>query len=170
VTKPRLVRIVLTLAITGGCLAYIFWQLDIRRTLDILVHSHLGWFFGAIAVMLGGVPPMAFRWQKLLQARGIRESLGWLNRAYLVSYTAGQVLPSAVGGDASRVALPAVAVAKKRPMKRMKISRKTSMERKKPRSRCGFPSQSIRSPGEISKLTRRSVRRPATAGPSAHRL
>src|SRR5207237_8497044 len=103
VTKPRLVRIVLTLAITGGCLAYIFWQLDIRRTLDILVHSHLGWFFGAIAVMLGGVPPMAFRWQKLLQARGIRESLGWLNRAYLVSYTAGQVLPSAVGGDASRV-------------------------------------------------------------------
>ena len=44
--------------------------------------------------MLGGVPPMAYRWQKLLEARGIRESLGWLNRAYLVSYTAGQVLPT----------------------------------------------------------------------------
>ncbi|HEX9141139.1 MAG TPA: lysylphosphatidylglycerol synthase transmembrane domain-containing protein, partial [Gaiellaceae bacterium] len=29
--------------------------------------------------------------------------LGWLMRAYLVSYTAGQVLPTAVGGDASRV-------------------------------------------------------------------
>ncbi len=101
--QGRLVRIVLTLTLTGACLAYILWQLDIGRTLDILVHSHLGWFFGAIAVMLGGVPPMAFRWQKLLEARGIREGLGWLNRAYLTAYTAGQVLPSAVGGDAYRI-------------------------------------------------------------------
>jgi uncharacterized membrane protein YbhN (UPF0104 family) len=54
-------------------------------------------------VMLAGVPPMAFRWQQLLEARGVRERLGWLIRAYLVSYTAGQVLPTAVGGDASRV-------------------------------------------------------------------
>src|SRR5256884_1977900 len=46
---------------------------------------------------------MAWRWQRLLRARGIRESLGWLNRAYFVSYTAGQVLPTAVGGDASRI-------------------------------------------------------------------
>ncbi len=102
-TRTRVVRIVLTLTLTGGCLAYILWQLDIGRTLDILVHSHLGWFFGAIVVMLGGVPPMAFRWQKLLEARGVREGFGWVNRAYLVSYTAGQVLPSAVGGDASRI-------------------------------------------------------------------
>jgi len=46
---------------------------------------------------------MAYRWQTLLEARGIRERLPWLMRAYLVSYTAGQVLPTAVGGDASRV-------------------------------------------------------------------
>jgi glycosyltransferase 2 family protein len=93
----------MTLAITGVCLAYILWQLDVGRTVDILVHSHLGWFVGALAIMLGGVPPMAFRWQKLLEARAIRESLAWLNRTYLVSYTAGQVLPSAVGGDAYRI-------------------------------------------------------------------
>jgi hypothetical protein len=103
VTRARLVRVVLTLAVTGACLAYILWQLDIRRTGDILVHSDLGWFLGALAVMLGGVPPMAFRWQKLLEARGVREGLAWLNRAYLVSYTAGQVLPTAIGGDASRI-------------------------------------------------------------------
>jgi hypothetical protein len=102
-TRRRVVRVVLTLAITGGCLAYILWQLDVRRTLDILVHSHLGWFLGAVAIMIGGVPPMAFRWQKLLQAHGVRDGLGWLTRTYLVSYTAGQVLPSAVGGDAYRV-------------------------------------------------------------------
>ena len=46
---------------------------------------------------------MAYRWQKLLEARGVRERLPWLMRAYLVSYTAGQVLPTAVGGDASRI-------------------------------------------------------------------
>src|SRR6266542_5704099 len=102
-TKRRTVRVVLTLAVTGLCLAYILWQLDVGRTADILVHSNLAWFAGAVLVMLAGVPPMAFRWQKLLQARGIQESLAWLNRAYLVSYTAGQVLPTAVGGDASRI-------------------------------------------------------------------
>ncbi len=102
-TTKRLVRVALTLAVTGACLAYILWQLDVGRTADILVHSDLGWFFGALAVMLGGVPPMAYRWQKLLEARGVRERFAWLNRAYLVSYTAGQVLPTAIGGDASRV-------------------------------------------------------------------
>jgi glycosyltransferase 2 family protein len=102
-TRKRLVRVLLTLAVTGGCLAYILWQLDVRKTAHILVHSQLGWFAGAIAVMLGGVPPMAFRWQKLLGARGVHERLRWLIRSYLVSYTAGQVLPTAVGGDASRV-------------------------------------------------------------------
>ena len=97
------VRLALTLALTGGCLAYILWQLDVGRTAHIVAHSHLGWFFGALAIMVGGVAPMAFRWQKLLEARGLRESYGWCVRAYFVSYTAGQVLPSAVGGDASRI-------------------------------------------------------------------
>jgi uncharacterized membrane protein YbhN (UPF0104 family) len=103
VSRGLALRLGLTLAITGACLAYILWQLDISRTADIVLHSHLGWFFGALAIMIGGVPPMAFRWQKLLEARSVRESFGWLTRAYFVSYTAGQVLPSAVGGDASRI-------------------------------------------------------------------
>jgi uncharacterized membrane protein YbhN (UPF0104 family) len=102
-TRKLLVRVVLTLIVTGGCLAYILWQLNVRRTAHILVHSNIGWFAGSVAVMLSGVPPMAYRWQKLLAARGVHETLGWLTRSYLVSYTAGQVLPTAVGGDASRV-------------------------------------------------------------------
>jgi len=103
VKRRTAIRLGLTLAITGGCLAYILWKLDVSRTADILVHSHLGWFFGALAIMIGGVPPMAFRWQKLLEARGVHEGFAWLNRAYFVSYAAGQVLPSALGGDASRI-------------------------------------------------------------------
>jgi uncharacterized protein (TIRG00374 family) len=69
----------------------------------ILVHANLLWLAGAVAVMAVGVPPMAWRWQRLLRARGVHERLGWLNRAYFVSYTAGQVLPTAVGGDAARI-------------------------------------------------------------------
>jgi uncharacterized protein (TIRG00374 family) len=102
-TRSRAIRIALTLLVTGGCLAYLLWKLDISRTVHILVHANLGWFLAAVAVMAAGVPPMAWRWQKLLAARGVQEGLPWLNRAYFVSYTAGQVLPTAVGGDASRV-------------------------------------------------------------------
>jgi glycosyltransferase 2 family protein len=103
VKRRTAIRLGLTLLITAACLGYILWQLDIHKTADIVVHSKLGWFFGAVAIMIGGVPPMAFRWQRLLAARGVDESFAWCNRAYFVSYTAGQVLPSAVGGDASRI-------------------------------------------------------------------
>ena len=47
--------------------------------------------------------PMAWRWQRLLRARGIPDDLSWLVRAYFVSYTAGQVLPTSIGGDAARI-------------------------------------------------------------------
>ena len=46
---------------------------------------------------------MAWRWGRLLRVRGIHERLCWLVRAYFVAYTAGQVLPTAVGGDAVRI-------------------------------------------------------------------
>ena len=102
-TRGRALRILVTLVVTGACLAYILWQLDVTRTVRILVHADLAWFAGAFAVMVIGVPPMAWRWQQLLAARGMHERLPWLNRAYFVAYTAGQVLPTAVGGDASRI-------------------------------------------------------------------
>jgi uncharacterized protein (TIRG00374 family) len=47
--------------------------------------------------------PMAWRWQWLLRARGVEDRLGWLTRAYFVSYAAGQILPTSVGGDAVRI-------------------------------------------------------------------
>src|SRR6058998_1528588 len=53
--------------------------------------------------MILSVWPMAWRWQQLLHARGIRDRLPWLVRAYFVAYTAGQLLPTAVGGDAVRI-------------------------------------------------------------------
>jgi uncharacterized protein (TIRG00374 family) len=38
-----------------------------------------------------------------MRAQGMDDTFTWLTRAYLVSYTASQVLPTSIGGDAMRV-------------------------------------------------------------------
>ena len=101
--KRRSVRLAATLVVTGLCTAYIVWKINISQTLHILVHASLGYFLGAVAIMILSVWPMAWRWQQLLGARGIHDRLSWLVRAYFVAYTAGQILPTAVGGDAVRI-------------------------------------------------------------------
>ena len=101
--KRRLIRLSGTLVVTGLCLAYIVWKIDIRQTVHVLVHAQFGYFAASVAIVVVSVWPMAWRWQKLLDAKGIHDRLGWLTRAYFVSYTAGQVLPTAVGGDAVRI-------------------------------------------------------------------
>jgi uncharacterized protein (TIRG00374 family) len=101
--QKRSIRVAVTLAVTGLCTAYIVWKIDISQTLHILAHANVGYFLGAVAIMVISVWPMAWRWQRLLEARGIRDRLAWLVRAYFVAYTAGQILPTAVGGDAVRI-------------------------------------------------------------------
>jgi len=101
--KRRLIRLSGTLVVTGLCLAYIVWKIDIRGTVHVLVHAQFAYFAAAVAIVVVSVWPMAWRWQKLLDAKGIHDRLGWLTRAYFVSYTAGQILPTAVGGDAVRI-------------------------------------------------------------------
>ena len=101
--RRRAIRLAGTLVVTGLCAAYIFWKIDVGRTAHILVHASLGYFLGAVAIMVVSVWPMAWRWQQLLAAKGIRDRLSWLVRAYFVAYTGGQVLPTAVGGDAVRI-------------------------------------------------------------------
>ena len=99
----KAVRVVATLAITGLCTAYIVWKIDIGRTAHVLAHARAGWWLAAVAIMVASVWPMAWRWQRLLAARGVHDSLGRLVRTYFVGYAAGQVLPTALRGDASRI-------------------------------------------------------------------
>ena len=101
--KNRTLRLVATLAVTGLCTAYLVWKIDLSKTLHLLAHAEIGYFLAAVAIMIGSVWPMAWRWQQLLRARGIDDRLSWLTRAYFVAYTAGQLLPTAVGGDAVRI-------------------------------------------------------------------
>ena len=99
----RSTRIALTLVLTGLALAYLVWKVDLGTTIDVLLDADLAWFALAVAIMVGTVPLMAVRWRWLLRAQGIDDRMTWLTRTYFTSYTAGQVLPTAIGGDAWRV-------------------------------------------------------------------
>jgi glycosyltransferase 2 family protein len=99
----RPLRVGLTLFVTALCAAYVVWKIDVGRTVEILGDTHLGYFLLALTITVSTTWPMALRWKWLLDAKGIHDRLGWLTRAYFVSYAAGQVLPTAVGGDAARI-------------------------------------------------------------------
>ncbi|HZR95173.1 MAG TPA: lysylphosphatidylglycerol synthase transmembrane domain-containing protein [Gaiellaceae bacterium] len=96
-------RALATLVVTGLCTAYILWKIDLGTTGRVLADAHVGWWLLSLAIMVLSVWPMAWRWQRLLAARGVHESLGRLVRTYFVGYAAGQVLPTSLGGDASRI-------------------------------------------------------------------
>ncbi len=101
--RRRLIRLLATLVVTGLATAYIVWKIDVSRTAHILVHASVWYFLGAVAITIGSVWPMAWRWQQLLAAKGIHDRLSWLVRAYFVAYTGGQLLPTSMGGDAVRI-------------------------------------------------------------------
>jgi glycosyltransferase 2 family protein len=99
----RIVRPLATILFTGLATAYLVWKVDVGTTADVLRETS-GWWFGlAVAIMILTTVPMALRWRWLLASQGMRERLPWLTRAYLVAYTAGQILPTSLGGDAVRI-------------------------------------------------------------------
>jgi len=99
----RRTRQVGTIVLTLAALGYLVWKIDLGTTLDVLRAANLAWFALSVAIMVFTVPVLASRWGWLLAAHGIRERVPWLTRTYFVAYTAGQVLPTSLGGDAVRV-------------------------------------------------------------------
>ena len=99
----RSTRIALTLVFTGLAIGYLVWKVDLGETVDTLLDANPWWFALSVAIMIGTALPMALRWQWLMRAQAMEDTFAWLTRAYLVSYTASQVLPTSIGGDAMRV-------------------------------------------------------------------
>jgi len=99
----RRTRQVGTLVLTAVAIAYLVWKVDLGMALDVLADTNLAWFALAAAIMVFTVPVLALRWGWLLASHAIHERVPWLTRAYFVAYTAGQVLPTSLGGDAVRV-------------------------------------------------------------------
>jgi len=99
----RHARRVGTIVLTAAAIAYLVWKINLSTTLDVLADTNLAWFALSFSIMFLTVPVLAARWGWLLRAHGIEERIRWLTRAYFVAYTAGQVLPTSLGGDAVRV-------------------------------------------------------------------
>jgi glycosyltransferase 2 family protein len=99
----RWLRVAGTLLVTSLAVAYILSKVDLGKTVDIITSASVPWLVLSASLTLITVPPMAWRWQQLLRVRGVQEDVRWLTRTYFVSYAVGQVLPTSVGGDASRI-------------------------------------------------------------------
>jgi uncharacterized protein (TIRG00374 family) len=99
----RASRAVLALVVSALCVWYIVSRIDFGTTGHVLSHSNRWEVAAAFAILVLALVPLSWRWQRLLAARGIDERFGWLLRAYFVSYTASQVLPTSLGGDAMRI-------------------------------------------------------------------
>lgn len=121
----RPLRTVLQVAVSGGLIAVLLWQIDVAHTVDLIAGSKPAYLAGALAIFLLTTWAMAWRWQLLLASKGIEEPLGWLTRVYFVGYAAGQVLPTALGGDAVRI----VEHARRRPTARGEAAGAVLMER-----------------------------------------
>jgi uncharacterized protein (TIRG00374 family) len=99
----RPLKVFATLLVTALAVAYILSKVDLGKTKDILTAASVPWVLVSAVLTVVTVPPMAWRWQRLLDVRGVQERVSWLMRTYFVSYAVGQVLPTSVGGDASRI-------------------------------------------------------------------
>jgi uncharacterized protein (TIRG00374 family) len=121
----RWLRIGLQLAVSGGLLAYLLWKIDLGVTLSYIRSSNPAYLVGAIAIFIATFWPMAWRWQLLLASKGIHEPLGWLGKLYLIGYSASQVLPTGIGGDAVRI----LEHARRRPRKKGEVAGAVIMER-----------------------------------------
>ncbi len=126
-TRPvnRSLRIALQVAVSLAVLAILLVQIDVSRTVDLVRASDLAPLGLALAIFVATTWLMAWRWQLLLRSKGIDEPIGWLTRLYFVSYAAGQVLPTAVGGDAVRI----VEHARRRPDVRAEAAGAVLLER-----------------------------------------
>ncbi|HZT84213.1 MAG TPA: lysylphosphatidylglycerol synthase transmembrane domain-containing protein [Gaiellaceae bacterium] len=101
--RRRAVRAAAIVLVTGLAVAYILWRIDLRRTAHVLAHAHVAWWLLSCGIWIAVVWPLAWRWRILLAARGVQERLGWCVRTLFVSFAAAQVLPTSLGGDASRI-------------------------------------------------------------------
>jgi glycosyltransferase 2 family protein len=125
VNIDRRLRITLQLLVSGGVIAYLLWQIDVGRTVDLIRSSNGLDLLAAFLIFVATTWGMAWRWQTLLASKGIQEPLGWLTKLYFVGYAASQVLPTSIGGDAVRIA----AHARRRPDAKGEAAAAVLMER-----------------------------------------
>ena len=121
----RPVKLTIQVLVSGGIIALLLWQIDLEQTAEIIRESRWGYVLAAFLLLIATTWLMTWRWYALLAARGVHEPFSWLLGMYFVSYAAGQVLPTAVGGDAVRI----IEHARRRPEARATAAASVFMER-----------------------------------------
>ena len=96
------------LILSAGLIAFLFYTVDLQDAFTTLTITNPVYLIAALLIAFGDRILMAYKWNILLQARGINISLWHVTSTYLITTFLGLFLPATVGGDALR----AYAVAK----------------------------------------------------------
>ena len=92
----------LRLILSGGLLLFLLSTVDLQQTITALQHSNGYFLLVALVVALVDRVLMAYKWNILLKAKGIRIPLLNLTATYIKTTFLGLFLPATVGGDALR--------------------------------------------------------------------
>ena len=97
------IRTIARVLISAGLLTVLLVLCKPRAVWQCARAASLPLLAGALAVYLGSMLLVAWRWQLLLRADGVRVSLLRLTRYYLIGFFFNNFLPSSIGGDVARV-------------------------------------------------------------------
>jgi uncharacterized membrane protein YbhN (UPF0104 family) len=92
----------LKIAFSGGLVAWILHKTNLASIGQSLATASPGWLALALAMGIAGSMVQAKQWQRLLLAVGLERSITRCLRIVFVGNTFNALLPSSIGGDASR--------------------------------------------------------------------
>jgi len=99
----RHVKAGLRVAVSVLLLGALAWLCKPAETWQAMRGAHLWSLCGALCVYVASMSIVAWRWQLLLAAQGIRIGLWRLTRYYLIGFFFNNFLPSSIGGDVARI-------------------------------------------------------------------
>ncbi|MBN1296072.1 flippase-like domain-containing protein [bacterium] len=95
---------VVKIVFSAGLIAWLLaTRVECDKVLVEFAGVHVGWLAAAASLHLTGLLISSLRWQVLLRAQDIRQSLGRLFSYYLVGHFFNMFLPTRVGGDLVRI-------------------------------------------------------------------
>jgi uncharacterized protein (TIRG00374 family) len=98
----RRALLILRLAVSGALIYFILRDADLRSVFEAIGESNFALVLLAFVLTMAGAVGGTLRWRALLAAQGVRVPLGKLLQSYMTGIFFNQILPSTIGGDASR--------------------------------------------------------------------
>ena len=95
--------LVVQIAVTAALLVFLFRRFDWRVLGDILQRLTPLFYLSSFAVVAVAQLLYALRWHTVLAGMGLRVPLGDVVRQYFVGLFFGNLMPTAIGGDAAKV-------------------------------------------------------------------